>query len=382
MAIKSFKTRIYPTAKQRDYLNQAFGVRRFAWNWIWHTYFDENNKKLKATFVLQKLFNNTVALKPDKKVWLDNVNSMFRQEAFKDFGLAIKRWYDAMAVSKKTGAPTLVGPPRPKKKGVEPDSARIIRKGDSDFKILSSHKFSTVGTRKSGRQVYKVAESLSFLKTATIKTCTFTRVGDAYYMALTYEKTNLSKKTAKNGTVGIDLGVKTSVAMFDGTNFEKVGLPKTLKHAQKRIEKLERRLSRSVKNSKRWLRKKKRVTKSFAREASIKKDAREKLTTRLADSFNLIKIDDFNFEGAKNLKHCNRKLYNVSPYAFKLRLEQKATEHGSIVFYLPKFTPSSKTCSHCGNAQMMKLSERVYRCPHCGLVLDRDLNSAVFAYNY
>lgn len=36
-----------------------------------------------------------------------------------------------------------------------------------------------------------------------------------------------------------------------------------------------------------------------------------------------------------------------------------------------------KTCSGCGHKQAMPLWKRTYHCNECGLVLDRDDNSAV-----
>jgi putative transposase len=38
---------------------------------------------------------------------------------------------------------------------------------------------------------------------------------------------------------------------------------------------------------------------------------------------------------------------------------------------------TSKTCSGCGNKQPMSLWKRTYCCTKCGLVMDRDENSAV-----
>src|SRR6185312_14161038 len=39
--------------------------------------------------------------------------------------------------------------------------------------------------------------------------------------------------------------------------------------------------------------------------------------------------------------------------------------------------PSSKTCSGCGTVKTkLALSERVYNCDVCGLVIDRDRNAA------
>lgn len=46
---------------------------------------------------------------------------------------------------------------------------------------------------------------------------------------------------------------------------------------------------------------------------------------------------------------------------------------------VPAFHPSSKTCSCCGNIKKdLKLSDRVYKCSHCGLVIDRDFNNALW----
>lgn len=60
--MKAFKTRIYPTAQQQDYLNQAFGMRRFAWNWAMSEYFAQQKLGIyMTTYSLQKKFNNEVA---------------------------------------------------------------------------------------------------------------------------------------------------------------------------------------------------------------------------------------------------------------------------------------------------------------------------------
>jgi putative transposase len=53
----------------------------------------------------------------------------------------------------------------------------------------------------------------------------------------------------------------------------------------------------------------------------------------------------------------------------------KAAEAGQAVVRVnPAYT--SQTCSACGYRQEMPLSVRVYECPVCGLVIDRDHNSS------
>jgi putative transposase len=46
----------------------------------------------------------------------------------------------------------------------------------------------------------------------------------------------------------------------------------------------------------------------------------------------------------------------------------------SLVLVDPKYT--SQECSGCSERVPKDLSVRVHDCPHCGLVLDRDLNAA------
>jgi putative transposase len=46
-----------------------------------------------------------------------------------------------------------------------------------------------------------------------------------------------------------------------------------------------------------------------------------------------------------------------------------------VEFVDPKNT--SQECSRCGEIVKKSLSQRVHRCPFCGLVIDRDENAAI-----
>jgi putative transposase len=59
-------------------------------------------------------------------------------------------------------------------------------------------------------------------------------------------------------------------------------------------------------------------------------------------------------------------------------LEYKTGWNGGKVILAARFYPSSKACSGCGTVKAkLSLSERTFRCEHCGLALDRDVNAAV-----
>jgi putative transposase len=58
-------------------------------------------------------------------------------------------------------------------------------------------------------------------------------------------------------------------------------------------------------------------------------------------------------------------------------LAYKTAWNGGTLIVAGRWFPSSKTCSACGAVKAkLSLSERTYRCEHCGLVLDRDVNAA------
>ena len=51
---------------------------------------------------------------------------------------------------------------------------------------------------------------------------------------------------------------------------------------------------------------------------------------------------------------------------------------GTRLHVIDRWYPSSKTYSNCGTVKAkLSLSERVYHCGKCGLVIDRDLNAAI-----
>lgn len=66
-----------------------------------------------------------------------------------------------------------------------------------------------------------------------------------------------------------------------------------------------------------------------------------------------------------------------------LRLVNKASSVGIEVVLADRFYPSSQICSHCGNRKVdLKLSERVYKCPVCGLEIARYLNASINLKHY
>lgn len=63
---------------------------------------------------------------------------------------------------------------------------------------------------------------------------------------------------------------------------------------------------------------------------------------------------------------------------FRRLLAYKTARTGARFHVIDRWYPSSKTCSNCGMVKAkLSLSERVYHCEECGLVIDRDVNAAI-----
>lgn len=73
-----------------------------------------------------------------------------------------------------------------------------------------------------------------------------------------------------------------------------------------------------------------------------------------------------------------RALHDASVAEIRRQLAYRAAWRKGTLIQASTFYPSSKTCSGCGAVKAkLPLSERTYRCEHCGAQIDRDLNAAL-----
>ena len=126
------------------------------------------------------------------------------------------------------------------------------------------------------------------------------------------------------------------------------------------------------------------IQKKRIKQQDIKKDYFHKSTTALVRTKpKAIVLEDLNVAGMRKNKYLSHSLQETSISTFKQMLINKAESHGIEVVLADRFYPSSQICSHCGNRKVdLKLSERVYKCPICGLEIDRDLNASINLKHY
>jgi len=81
-------------------------------------------------------------------------------------------------------------------------------------------------------------------------------------------------------------------------------------------------------------------------------------------------------DGFHATKRLNRRFHSLPFYKLKTYIEYKANSAGIDVRYIPA-SDTTKTCHICGNVSPYKIQKREYTCLECGMVYNRDLNSAV-----
>jgi putative transposase len=96
-----------------------------------------------------------------------------------------------------------------------------------------------------------------------------------------------------------------------------------------------------------------------------------------------IVMEDLNVTGMMKNRHLSKAIAEQCFNKFIVYMRYKSEERGIAFIQVPRFYPSSKTCSCCGNVKRdLKLSDRMYLCDVCGTAIDRDFNAALNLERY
>lgn len=213
---------------------------------------------------------------------------------------------------------------------------------------------------------------------------------DGKYWYLSYtedidtQATNLPDYT---DGVGIDLGIKTLATVSDGTIVPNIKTFRRVRILNKRLKRLQRKVSRKYlinkcnkHNKTRNIIKLERQIKLIHRSLrNIRINHIRKFVSDLVKKQpQYIAIEDLNVKGMMKNKYLAKDIANCSFYTIKEQLIRKAKERLIAIRLVERFYPSSKTCSTCGGYNKdLKLSQRVYHCSHCQEKIDRDFNASL-----
>ncbi|MEY2700021.1 MAG: hypothetical protein RIQ52_776 [Pseudomonadota bacterium] len=143
-----------------------------------------------------------------------------------------------------------------------------------------------------------------------------------------------------------------------------------------RLRRLNQSLSRKTRGSVNFRKAKAKLSSLHKRIADIRQDAIHKLSHRVATEFSVIGIEDLNVQGMSRHGMLGRSVGDAGMRMFRTQIEYKADMTGAFLYTHPRFAPSTRVYSGCGQIHDIPLGKEWLTC-HCGLVIDRDLNAAL-----
>jgi len=189
------------------------------------------------------------------------------------------------------------------------------------------------------------------------------RHGDYYVAITTYQPQATTISSLK--TIGIDFGIKTQLTLSDGIAIQ-YSIP-----ISKKLRKLHQKLSKLQFRSKNWYKTKIKLDKAYTKVNNIKKDIKNKIVHYLKDTYGIVCYQAENIKSWQRLWGGN--ILSTAIGGIISTLEDKV----QTPIEVDRWFPSTKTCSKCGNIREIGIDERIYVCPVCGNVMDRDFNASV-----
>lgn len=188
---------------------------------------------------------------------------------------------------------------------------------------------------------------------------------------------------SENQALGLDY---KSDGLYVDSNGNVADMPHWFRLSQSKLKKEQRKLRNKVGSQKGeakshgYLKQLQKVQNQHEHIANQRLDFLHKESTRLADLYNTILIEDLDMKAIANKGFGNGKATLDNGWSmFTTMLDYKMAERGKHLQKIDKWYPSSQTCSVCGciNSETKNLNIRKWTCLECGTEHDRDINAAI-----
>ncbi len=352
--------RLYPTDEQADGLVEHCAHARFCWNLAleqWNCWRPGRTQTPGYVAQSRQLTEARAAF-----AWLADGSQTVQQQALRDFDQAKQNFYNGTH-----SRPTW------RKAGVH-EGFRIVGPQASRVEVLS-RRWAQVLVPKVGWVRFRLSRPLPEAKSYRV---TLDRAGRWHIAFAAIPEPHAGP--GDGSVVGIDRGVAVSLALSDGTTHQAP--------VERSVKRLQRRLSRAQRGSKRRANVKARLARLHARNADARKDWVEKTSTTIARSYDLIRVEDLKVTNmtrstkgtvdkpGRNIRAkagLNRAILASGWSLFATRLGHKAS--GRVEKVNPAFT--SQRCSGCGHvASESRKSQAVFCCVACRYTDNADVNAA------
>ena len=383
------RVRLKPTPEQLMLFNKSAGAARRAYNYVldekervYQEYLN-NDKQGTRTITVGEIRKNITKLKHSTHLWLNEVGVNVVKRAAINADDAYKKFFKGQA-------------DKPHKKSKYRDSLSFY----VNYETLSKD---NEGFRGEKIGFVKTAEPLPDIPSDKKYSNPYISFdGKYWYLTVGYEVPE--KEVSHTGEiVGIDLGVENLATCSNGKVYENINKTIKVKKLKKKLKREQRKLSRMIgsnissynKNRKpiyikplsecKNIQKQKKVIKLIYRTlANIRNNYMHQVTTEIVKSLpSRVVMENLNVNGMMKNKYLAEAIAEQQFYQFNKTMKYKCELYGIIFVEADRFYASSKICSHCGHKKNdLQLSDRTYVCPHCGYIINRDLNASVNLAKY
>ncbi len=299
--------------------------------------------------------------------WCHNLNSHACQASVERAAKSIDKFYSDLkdsSIRKKSY-------PKFKK------HSRSVEYKQSGWKVAENRKKLTI-TDKTGIGSFKLigSRNLHFYQLEQIKRMRLIRRADGYYaqFSVKIDRTEVREKTGT--AIGLDMGLRYLLA---DSNFNFVLPPQFLRKAEKRLQRLQRRVSKKYdkqrkknkeKQSNNYHKSRIRLARQHLKVSRQRKDFAIKLARCVVISNDIVAFEDLKVKNLVKNKHLSKSISDASWGILRQWIEYFGKVFDVETIAIPAhFT--SQDCYQCGNRIKKSLSTRTHVCS-CGLVLDRD----------
>jgi len=353
------KYRLYPTTVQRRLLDQQLEECR----WLYNRLLEDRKTAWEQRQESVRLYDQHALLPAPKaeRPTLARVQSQVLQNVAVRIDLAFAAFFRRLKAGETPGYPRFRGagrydsftfPQVPVGCHLDPEARRLRVMNVGLVKIV----------------LHRPVDGAP--KTATIQRSSTGK----WYVCFSCECAEPAPLSPTGQQVGLDVGLAVFAMPSTGVE-EAIENPRFFRRDERAMAGAQRRLSKAEKGSPHRGARRHVVARIHERIAWRRGDFAHQHSRRLVNQFDVIAVEDLSVNRMMH-NHCLAKsIADAAWTKFAACLAHKAAWAGRrFVAVDPAYT--SQDCSQCGHRRPLSLSDRVYRCPCCGLILDRDLNAA------
>ena len=376
--IRTLKIRLLPTPEQEQMFWNHIGAVRFIYNYM----LAEQKRRYEAGEKHMSAFDmcRVISLlkQRDEFAWLKDISIGTLQRICADVAAAYANFF-----SKRAGFPRFKSRKRSKPSFPAKDGVGALWFSETHVQI-----------QKIGKVAYQTNYDIPLGRECKFSNprVQFVKASGKWILTVGIERESQAP-VLTDKPMGIDVGVKDLAIVAFGDErfvFHNINKSKRVRTLERKQRHIQRAISRKYctngnYNKTRQVQKYERILRDIQfRLANIRSDYTHKTTHALVSMLpQTVVMEDLNVSGMMKNRHLAKAIQNQCLYEFIRQMQYKCEERGIEFVQVSRFYPSSKTCSNCGAIKRdLKLSERMFVCPECGLRIDRDYNAALNLMRY